>query len=186
MNVYSNSSHTILKYLKDTEVNIDNIIVMTRDFNIRDSLWDSSFLHHSSISNDLMIIADSFNLVLLTPINPCPTRYSDMVEEANSVINLMFLWYGLTEINQHSIHPDCCLSSDYTPLSITISIVDEIVNTSKLLIQQNSEQEIAFVEEVISIFKNLNMSNFTDKDNLENTVNYFKSLINQAWNKNAK
>jgi len=27
-----------LKYLKDTEVNIDNVIVMTRDFNIRDSL----------------------------------------------------------------------------------------------------------------------------------------------------
>jgi len=38
MNVYSDSSHTVLKYLKDTEVNIDNIIVMTRDFNIRDSL----------------------------------------------------------------------------------------------------------------------------------------------------
>jgi len=62
-----------------------------------------------------MIIADLFNLVLLTPINSCPTRYSDMVEEANSVINLMFLWYRSTEINQHSIHPDCCLFSDYAP-----------------------------------------------------------------------
>ncbi len=57
-----------LKYLKDTEVNIDNIIVMTGDFNIRDRLWDSSFPHHSSISNDLMIIADSFNLVLSTQL----------------------------------------------------------------------------------------------------------------------
>ena len=47
MNVYSNSSHMALKYLKNTEVNIDNIIVMTGDFNIRDSLWDSSFSHHS-------------------------------------------------------------------------------------------------------------------------------------------
>jgi len=27
-----------LKYLKNTEVNIDNILVMTGDFNIRDSL----------------------------------------------------------------------------------------------------------------------------------------------------
>ena len=38
MNVYSDSSHTALKYLKDTEVNINNVLVMTRDFNIRDSL----------------------------------------------------------------------------------------------------------------------------------------------------
>jgi len=75
---------------------------------------------------------------------------------------------------------------DHAPLSITISIVDEIVNTSKLLIQQNSEQEIAFVEEIILIFKNLDSSNFTDKNNLKNTVNYLESLINQAWNKNAK
>ena len=127
-----------------------------------------------------MIIADSFNLGLSTPINPCPTRYSDMAGEANSLINLMFLRYGSTEINQHSIHPNCRLSSDHTPLSITISIVDKIINTSKLLIQQNSEQETAFVEEVILIFKNLDISNLTDKDNLENTVNYLESLINQA------
>ena len=115
MNVYSDSSHMALKYLKDTEVNIDNVIVMTRDFNIRDSLWNSSFPHHSSISDDLMIIADSFNLVLLTSINPCPTRYSDTAGEANSVINLMFLWYRSTKINQHSIYPNCCLSSNYVP-----------------------------------------------------------------------
>jgi len=38
MNMYSDSSHSVLKYLKDTEVNIDNILLMTEDFNIRDSL----------------------------------------------------------------------------------------------------------------------------------------------------
>ena len=38
MNIYSDSSYMALKYLKDIEVNIDNILVMTRDFNIRDSL----------------------------------------------------------------------------------------------------------------------------------------------------
>ena len=50
MNVYSDSSNTALKYLKDTEANINNVVLMTGDFNIRDSLWDSSFPFHSSIS----------------------------------------------------------------------------------------------------------------------------------------
>ena len=75
MNIYSDSdsSYTTSKYLKDTEANIDNIVLMTGDFNIRDSLWDSSFPFHSSIRDDLIIIADSFNLALSTPTNPCPT-----------------------------------------------------------------------------------------------------------------
>ena len=38
LNVYSHSSHLALKYLKDTEVNINNVLIMTGDFNIRDSL----------------------------------------------------------------------------------------------------------------------------------------------------
>ena len=57
-----------LKYLKDSEVNILNILVMTGDFNIRDSLWDPNYLFYSSHSNLLFDIADSFNLGLSEPI----------------------------------------------------------------------------------------------------------------------
>ena len=67
MNIYSDSSHSALKYLKDTEVNIMNLLIITGDFNIRDSIWDPSFPHHSAISDDLMILADSFNLDLSIP-----------------------------------------------------------------------------------------------------------------------
>ena len=38
INVYSDSFHTALKYLKDTEVCIQNLLIMTGDFNICDSL----------------------------------------------------------------------------------------------------------------------------------------------------
>jgi len=38
MNVYSDSSHFAIKYLKDMEINIHNFLVMTGDFNICDSL----------------------------------------------------------------------------------------------------------------------------------------------------
>ena len=175
-----------LKYLKDTEMNIDNILIMTGDFNIRDSLWDTSFPHHLSISEDLLIIADLFNLVLSTPTNPCSTRYSDTVGKANSVIDLMFLQYGSSELNQHLIHPDSRLSSNHIPLTITIPISDEIISTSKLSILQNSEQETVFVEEVILNFKNLDTSNIIDKDNIEYTIKHLEALIEQAWTKNTK
>ena len=178
MNIYLDLSHSALKYLKDIEVNIDNILVMTEDFNFRDSLWDPSFPHHSSISDNLLIIADSFNLALSSPTNPCPTRYSNTVGEVNLTIGLMFLRYGSSKINQHFIHLKWQLTSDHALLSITIPIVDEIINISKFSIQQKSKQEIAFIEEVISTFKNLDTSNINNKECLENTVNNLNLLVN--------
>ena len=120
MNVYSNSSYSALKYLKDTEVNIDNVLIMTGDFNIKDSLWDLTFPHHSTISDDLFIIADSFNLTLSTATNPCPTRYSNMAGEANLVLDLMFLQNSSSKIDSYHISPENCLSSDHAPLSVEI------------------------------------------------------------------
>ena len=38
MNIYSNSFHSTLKYLKDTEMNISNLLIIAGDFNIRDSI----------------------------------------------------------------------------------------------------------------------------------------------------
>jgi len=38
MNIYFDASHSALKYLKNTEVSINNLLIMTDNFNIRDSL----------------------------------------------------------------------------------------------------------------------------------------------------
>ena len=186
MNVYSDSSHSALKYLKDTEVNINNVLIMIGDFNIRDSLWNSFFPFHSSISDNLIIIADSFNLALSTPTNPCSTRYSNTAGEANSVINLMFLYYGSSELNHHSILSESCLLSDHAPLSIDIPIYKEVIYTSKLLISPKSNQKTAFIQEIISNFKNLDTSDIGDIEKLECIVNQFRAIIDQVWTKNAK
>ena len=69
MNIYSDSFQSALKYLKDTEANIHNILVMTGNFNIRDSLWNSLYPHHLTHSDYIFKIADSFNLGISTPTN---------------------------------------------------------------------------------------------------------------------
>ena len=186
MNVYSDSSHLALKYLKDTEVNVNNLLIITGDFNIRNSLWNLSFPYHSSISDDLIIIANSFNLDLSTLTNPTPTRYSDIKREANSGIDLMFLHSRSTKLNNHSIYLDWCLLSDYVPLTVTIPIAKEYITSSKLSILKKSEEEAAFIKEATVVIKNLNISNLTDSVKLENLINLFGSRIKQAWEKNAK
>ena len=186
MNVYSDSSHSALKYLKDTGVNINNLLIITGDFNIRDSLWDSSFPHHSSISDDLIIIADSFNLDLLILTNSIPTRYSGTEREANSVIDLIFFRSGSNKLNNYLIHPKWYLISDHAPLTVTIPFVEENINSSKLSIPKNSEEETTFVKEITIIIKNLDISNLLNCDKLEDVVNLLESKIDQAWVKNAK
>jgi len=87
------------------------------------------------------------------------------------MINLMFLQYGSSELDQYLIHPDFWLSSDHTPLSIDIPISKEVIQTSKLSLAPKSDQETAFIEDIISNFKNMDMSNIDDTEKLECTVN---------------
>ena len=106
INVYSDSLQIALKYLKDMEVNIGNILIITEDFNIRDSIWDSNFPHYSSYNNILFEVADSLDLELFRPTEQFPTRYSDNQQDSNLVIDLIFLRADSLEHNNYTIHPD--------------------------------------------------------------------------------
>jgi len=37
INVYSDDHQSALKYLKNTEINLNNVLIITGDFNIRDN-----------------------------------------------------------------------------------------------------------------------------------------------------
>jgi len=186
MNVYSHSSYSALKYLKDMKVNIHNLLIMTGDFNICDSLWDSFFPHHSTISDDLIIIADLFNLNLSIPANQVSTRYSDNINDSNLVIDLMFLQNRSNKLNNHSIHPNWHLTSDHAPLTITIPIVKESVISSKCSIIKNSEGKTAFIKNATISIKNLDISDLSDINRLEFIVNKLASKIKSTWEKNSK
>ena len=186
LNIYSDSSYTALKYLKDTKVNINNILIMTGDFNIRDQLWDPTFPYYSTISDNLFIIANPFNLLLSTVTNPCPTRYSDVSGKANSVLDLMFLWNGSPELDSHHIFPENRLSLDHTLLSVEIPIIEEVFPSSKFTIPPNSNYEKAFINEVISNFKTLNTNNIDNIVKLDLVVKWIGYIIDHAWKSNAK
>ena len=186
LNIYSDSSHSALKYLKDTEVNLNQVLIMTGDFNIRDSLWDPSFPFHSSISNNLIMIADSFDLALSSPTNSGLTRFSDTTGKSNLVINLMFLQYSSTELDHHTILHESCLSSDYVPLLIDIPICGTIIQSSKLVITSGSKQEKELIKDVISNFNLLDTSNINNIECLDQIINQLGFIIEQMWSKHSK
>ena len=106
INIYSDDQQTALKYLKNIEINLNNVLIITEDFNIKDNDWDLLYPHYSTYADTLREIADLIDLKLSISINQVSTCYADNSNEANSVIDLIFLWANSEEFNNHSILPD--------------------------------------------------------------------------------
>jgi len=111
-----------LQVLQQNITNMDNTIILTGDFNIRDSNWNPNFRHHSSYTDDLITITDSLSLEMSLPLNPSPTRFVNNPYNTNSVIDLVFLPPGNTSFGRHMLHPEICKPSDHVPLTIKIGI----------------------------------------------------------------
>ena len=186
INIYSDLSQSALKYLKDTKVNIPNVIIMTGNFNIRDSIWDPNFLFHSCHSDSLFDIADFFSLNISKPIKNIPTKFSDNNNNANSVLDLVFLCLSFPEFNCHIIHPDWRLSSDYTLITVDISIYKERISHTRQLLVKEGDEGKKFIKSIIQVIKNLNISYVHNTDILEEIVQLFLFKIEKLWQKYLK
>jgi len=64
--------------------------------------------------------------------------------------------------------------------------MEENINSSKFSIAKNSKEEASFIKDVSSIIKNLDISNLSDIDKLEDVVNTLTSNTECTWGKNLK
>ena len=181
INIYSDSFQSALKYLKDTEFNIHNVIIITGDFNIRDSIWDSNFLFYSSHSNSFFDIADSFSWDISKPLENVPTRFSDNDHNANSVLDLVFLCPSSPEFNCHYIHPNWRLSLDHALITVKVFIHEERILYTWWLLAKGSDEENQFIENIIQIIKNVNTTIIQNTEILKEMVQSILSNIKELW-----
>jgi len=69
---------------------------------------------------------------------------------------------------------------------VTIPIVEEHIQTRKQIIVKNSKEKRIFVKELIEAFKDIDISDLSNIEQLENVVLSFISLIKRIWIKNSK
>jgi len=77
INVYSNDNQNALQVLNCNIIDLNDTVVMTGDFNIRDNDWDPNYPYHSIHTKDLFTLAESLGLDLSPSLNPGPTRFAD-------------------------------------------------------------------------------------------------------------
>ena len=170
INVYSDDNQSTLHALNQNIVDLNDTVVMTGDFNIRNNDQDPNYLHYSAHTEDLFTLVESLGLDLSLPINPGPTRFADNLRDTNSVIDLAFINPNNSGFSQHSLHPELHRPSDHVPLIIKVGINETNIDNSFWSICKDSEKEMNFIKAITDNTLALDTSNIISKENLETIV----------------
>jgi len=166
--------------------NIDKTIILTGDFNIRDSNWDPNFRHHSSHTDDLITIADSLGPELSSPSNPGPTRFADNPHNTNSVIDLVFLSPNNTGFGRHTLHPKIHKPSNHVPLIIEIGIGEVNTDINIWSIKKDSKKEKEFISSLVQGIQSLDKSAIRSQVNLKASIQQLVNVFENTWNTHSK
>jgi len=167
-------------------MNLNNVLIVTGNFNIRGNDWDFLYLYYLTHTDTLREIADSLNLELLSFIDQISTQYMDNPQDSNSVLDLIFLHANTEEFNNYIISLDFQSLSDHTFLSIYIIIKKETIQDRKQTIIKNSEKEKIFVNKLRNRISYIDTTNIYDYEKLEEVTQEFTSIAERLWYKYSK
>jgi len=105
--------------------------------------------------------------------NQVSTRYSNNQNNSNLVINLIFLRPDSSKLDNYTIYLEWRLSSNHTPLTVDITIMEEHIQTRKCTLVKNSKEEENFITELIGAITRLNTENIPSKGVLEQIIQIF-------------
>jgi len=170
INIYSNDNQNALQVLNCNIIDLNDTVVITGNFNIRNNNWDPNYPHHSIYTEDLFTVAESLGLDLSPPLNPSPTRFADNLHDTNSVIDLVFINPNNPGFSQHSLHSELHRPSDHVPFIIEVGINKTNIDNSFWSICKDSEEEKNFIKAITDNILALDTTNITSKENLETIV----------------
>ena len=90
------------------------------------------------------------------------------------------------ELNNYFIYPNWQLASDHAPLTITIPITEEHIQTKKRTIVKDSEEEKTFVNNLIKVIKDIDTSVLSKVNSFKNAIFAITYAIDELWEKNSK
>ena len=126
------------------------------------------------------------DLCLSKSTNQVPTRYSDNIEDSDSIIDLMFLRPNSLKIDNHTIYPEWRYLLNHTLLTVSISIDKEHISTKRHIIIKNSKEENSFVAELIDNFRRLDTRNISSKIALDQIIQKVANKTDSIWFKHSK
>ena len=143
--IYFDSNQTALYFLCQNTVNLVNIVIITGDFNIRNSDWDLLTHHYSMHTDDLITIADSLGLELFPSSNPGLTRFMNNPWDSNSVLDLVFLSPDNLGFGKYIPHSEIWKPFDHVLLTIEVGIRSINIDINIWSIRKDSEEEKDFI-----------------------------------------
>ena len=90
------------------------------------------------------------------------------------------------EIDNHFILPDLRSPSDHTPFTVDIFISEKFIQDKWQTIIKNSEEEEMFVSEFMNAIDNIDTSNISNQESLEETVQEYATISESFWYKYSK